>query len=294
MTGLLGRAALLVAGAVLAAGCGAVKERTAVRIPPAFLEAKVATLPELVDLIDRRWAAAASLTVARFQVEFTGGSIDDGYFEKYRTAKGYLVAQRPDSVFVNILNPLTSSSVLVMASRREDFQIWIPTRNQFVIGRTDIRSGQENPVYNVRPLHILEAILVEPVEGAGRTTYFLEEVQDTRNKYYVIGILGPGEPGSSVLQLRRRLWIERSSLTLSRQQQFSEGVLVSDAEYRDPIEIDGRVVPSVVELRRPVDRYSISFRFESASIQLNREIPSDSFVLQQPAGAELVRVDQSD
>ena len=87
------------------------------------------------------------MTVSKFEVEFTGGSIEDGYFEKYRTAKGYLVSRRPNSVFVNILNPLTSSSVLVMASHEELFQIWIPSRNQFVTGRADVERDEENPVY---------------------------------------------------------------------------------------------------------------------------------------------------
>jgi hypothetical protein len=293
MSGTGARNALAVICVALSLGCGAVKERTAVRIPPAFLEARVATLPELVELIDRRWAAPVSLTVARFQVEFTGGSIDEGYFEKYRTAKGYLVAQRPDSVFVNILNPLTSSSVLVMASREHDFQIWIPTRNQFVVGSTDIRSDQDNPVYNVRPRHILEAILIDPVKGA-HNIHFLEEAQDTRNKYYVIGVLTPEDSSTRVLQLRRKLWIERSTLSLARQQQFSGGALISEAEYGEPVEVGDRIVPTSVDLRRPVDRYSISFRFDPTSIQLDREIPEDSFILQQPAGAERVQVDDQD
>ncbi len=285
---------LILSSAALGWGCGAVKEKTVVRVPPAYLEAKVATLPELVERIDQQWAAAVSLTVARFEVEFTGGSIDDGYFEKYRTAKGYLVAQRPDSVFVNILNPLTSSSVLVMASREEAFQIWIPSRNQFVHGRTDVRSGQDNPVYNVRPAHILEAILIEPVGGTRGWAYFLEEVQDSRNKYYVIGVLQPGAEGSPVVQLRRKLWIERSTMELRRQQVFSGGTLVSEVRYAEPVEVGGRMVPTTVEIHRPVDHYSIAFRFDAESVQVNRETPPDSFVLQPPSGAELIEVEAGD
>lgn len=286
------RRALLLTAAVSVWGCGAVKERTVVRVPPAYLEAQTATLPELVERIDQQWAAIDSMIVARFEVEFTGGSIDDGYFEKYRTAKGYLVAQRPDSVFVNILNPLTSSSVLVMASRDQDFQIWIPTRNQFVHGRTDVRTGQHNPVYNVRPVHILEAILVAPLGGTPDSAYFLEEVQDNRYKYYVIGVVEPGGSGSPVMHLRRKLWIERSTMELRRQQVFVDGALVSEVHYGEPVEVGGRMVPTRVEIQRPLDRYSISFRFDPASVQVNRETPADSFLLQPPPGAELVEVKQ--
>jgi hypothetical protein len=104
---------------LLGPGCGAVKEKKVIVAPPAYAQAQTATTQELVALINERYSGVQSLTVRRCDVEFTGGSIDDGYLEKYRKANGLFIAQNPDSIFVNILNPLTNSTVVVMASRNE-------------------------------------------------------------------------------------------------------------------------------------------------------------------------------
>jgi hypothetical protein len=275
---------------LLAAGCGAVRERRVVDIPPAYLEAREASLEELLDLVNRRYAALESLTVTRFEVEFTGGSIDEGYFERYRTAQGYLVARRPDSVFVNILNPLTNSSVLVMASETGAFQIWIPSRNQFVEGTTGRGVAEENPVYNVRPTHIVQGLLIDPITPSPDILYYREEAQDEAHRYYVIAVLH-ASPGSSILELHRKLWIERSSLQLWRQQYFSGGQLISEISYGPAVEVDRRLVPVSVRVDRPTERYSIDFTFRNDSIQVDRQVREDSFQLELPPGAELVVVE---
>lgn len=258
--------------------------------PPAYAAAKTASLNELIEIVNGRYAGVDSLTVSKLEVEFTGGSIEDGYFEKYRTAKGYLVAEAPSSVFVNILNPLTNSSVLVLASHDDEFQIWIPSRNQFVTGRTDVKTDEKNPVYNVRPLHIMEGILIEPVPiGNDEFKYYVEEDQDQTYKYYVLGVFR-SVPGSPVLELQRKIWIERSTLQIRRQYLYSGSLLNSVVHYGRSVEVGGKLVSTRVEIDRPVERYRISFDFDPETVQLNRELKPESFALQIPAGAEVVEV----
>jgi outer membrane lipoprotein-sorting protein len=272
-------------------GCGAVKERKVITIPPAYRSAQTASLQQLIDLINTRYAGIHSLIVPRLTVEFTGRSMEEGYFEKYRKADGYLVAEEPDSVFLNILNPLTHSSVLVMASRAEHFEIWIPSRNQFVTGRTSLKSSEENPVYNVRPLHILQGILIEAVSDQPEFRYSLEEEQDAQYKYYVLDVFRT-EENSQVLQLLRKIWIERSQLRLARQQTYQGPRLVSTVTYSDPVDVEGKLVSTRVNIDRPVDGYSIAFTFEANRLQLNRPVKEDAFKLQQPPGAEVIQVDE--
>ena len=272
-------------------GCGAVKERKVITIPPAYRSAQTASLQQLIDLINTRYAGIHSLIVPRLTVEFTGRSMEEGYFEKYRKADGYLVAEEPDSVFLNILNPLTHSSVLVMASRAQHFEIWIPSRNQFVTGRTSLKSSEENPVYNVRPLHILQGILIEAVSDQPEFRYSLEEEQDEQYKYYVLDVFRT-EENSQVLQLLRKIWIERSQLRLARQQTYQGPRLVSTVTYSDPVDVEGKLVSTRVNIDRPVDGYSIAFTFEANRLQLNRPVKEDAFKLQQPPGAEVIQVDE--
>lgn len=283
---------LLLVTLLLAASlsCGAVKERKVVTVPPAYAAAKTASLSDLVELVNGRYAGVNSLTVSKLDVEFTGGSIEDGYFEKYRTAKGYLVASEPSSVFVNILNPLTSSSVLVMASHNDEFQIWIPSRNQFVTGRTDVKTDEDNPVYNVRPLHIMEGILIEsiPVQNP-QFKYYVEEDKDQAYKYYVLGIFR-STPDSPVLELQRKIWIERSTMHLRRQHYYSGSGLTSVIRYEDSVEIGSKLVSTRVAIDRPIERYTISFDFKPETVELDRKLKPDSFTLRVPAGAEVVQV----
>lgn len=279
---------------LLLTGCGAVRERQQVETPPAYEEAQTASLSELIELINSNYASFDNVIVSSFEVELTGGSVDEGYLERYRKANGYLVAERPEAIFVNILNPLTNSSVLTMASRQERFQVWIPSRNQYVTGDTDVPSEEENPIYNVRPSHILEGIMVDPVPTVSEDLkYYLEEDQDTRFKYYVISIVRE-EPNSPVLNLVRRLWIERSQMSLVRQRYYRDGSTVSVVYYGEPVEVEGALVSSVVTIERPQDRYQIRFQFDPEKVQVDQEIKEDAFFISQPPGAELIEVDSNE
>ena len=283
---------LLLAVSALFTGCGAVREREKVKAPETYLQAKVATEAELMDLINISYADIDSIAISRFNVELTGGSLEDGYFEKYRKANGYLVAKRPDSIFVNILNPLTKSSVLTMASAGNVFQIWIPSKNQYVTGPAEIAREVDNPVYNARPSHFLQGIMMEAIEiDQTGINYYIEEDDDGAFRYYVLVVLGRS-PGSSRLSLYRKIWVERSSLQVRKQQYFQDSRIVSDIQYGPSVMVANRMVPTTVRINRPLDKYSIDFEIETDSVSLNRELKAGVFVVPKPPGAELIRVEE--
>ena len=281
--------------ALLISACGPVKEKKRVVTPDAYAKAQTASRLELVQLINSRYAGVATLTAPKFEVELTGGSIDDGYFEKYRKAGGYLVAQKPDSIFVNILNPLTHSSVLTMASLQNAFEIWIPSRNQYLTGQTVGTEKQENPLYNVRPEHILQGILFEPfpADGDRGYKYYVEETEDGQFKYYVLVLVQAGL-GDSELKLVRKVWIERSEMSVVRQQYFENQKVQSSIMYNHPVQFGGEWINTVVEINRPLDRYRIDFVLDPDKIVLNRPIQANAFQIAPPPGAEVIRIDQED
>jgi len=100
------------------------------------------------------------------------------------------------------------------------------------------------------------------------------------------------EENSQVLQLLRKIWIERSQLRLARQQTYQGPRLVSTVTYSDPVDVEGKLVSTRVNIDRPVDGYSIAFTFEANRLQLNRPVKEDAFKLQQPPGAEVIQVDE--
>ncbi len=294
--------AKLIGGLVLVAlfafsltGCERlVKTKTKVQVPQAYKEAKTATLEELVDLINHRYAAVDSLTVRRFRVEFKGGSLEQGYFEKYPKADGYLIAKRPDSIYVNILNPLTNSTVVTMATENGTFEIWAPRDNKYLIGKTSVPTNQENPLYNVRPSHILDALLIKPIPvGESGYSYFREEAETPEARYYVVPVV-QSTPGQQVLCLRRKLWIERSTLRISRQEFYECGELVSDVHYGNPVEVGGALVSTDVDIDRVREHYQMNLEFNSDSIQVDRPVKPGAFQIPQPPGAEVVNVGEGD
>ncbi len=275
--------------ALVLPGCGTKHKQ--VRTPVGYTAAKSATLEELVNLVNNQYADIETLSVSRFRVKFTGGSIEQGYLKEYPSAKGHLVTKRPHWIYVNILNPVTSSSVVTMASDSREFQIWIPRENKYLTGRTDVKSASGEPLHSVRPEHLLQAILVEPVRfSEAGTVHILEEERDEQNKYYVILEVQVDPPaGEGCLQ--RKLWLERQDFRLSRQQYYNCGKLTSDIRYGDVVVFEDGALASSIVLERVAEHYQIAFQFQREFIRLNRSVDESSFYIPKPPRAELVVVE---
>ncbi len=276
-------AVLLVAGA---ARCG--PRTVELDVPVAYGEAQEVTPQELLELVNG-YARLQTLTVSRFSAEFTGGSLEKGYLKEYPRAKGYLVAAAPDSIFLNILNPLTSSTVVTMAASEGRFQIWVPRENTYLVGSTALRREDEDPLHNVRPDHILQALLVEPLPSPSPDTWLVvAEEQDARYKYYTLEVV---RRDASLACLERRLWVERSELRLARQQYYDCGRPVSLIEYGGVVDVGGQPVSNDVSVERLVEHYRMSLRWEPDAARVNQTLKETAFQVPQPPGAELVVVE---
>lgn len=301
--------------ALLPVGCRKViKTKVRVETAPAHRQALESTLPELVQRINTLYAGVEHL-VAKLKLELEGHSPDSGYNERYRKAPAQLISKRPDSIRLNVLNPLTRTTVVAMASRQARFQIWAPTKNKFVTGSTLLEREYDNPLYNVRPEHVLPAILIEPLPTGPAARVFLIEEKDARSKFYVIH-----ELHSQKMRLKRRLRIERSRLELVRQDYFdSDGSVASSIRYSEPVavgrgkggkgtggerEAGGKgtvyfsglvavgqmVVNTGVVLERPREHYTLRLQLEPNSLRIDRELEDRHFQLPVPPGAELIKL----
>ncbi len=284
-SGSAGRALLVILIlALLPAGCRKViKTKVRVEAAPAHRLALESTLPDLVQRINTSYAGVESL-VAKVRLELEGHSPDAGYHERYRKAPSQLIAKRPDAIRINVLNPLTRTTVVAMASRQARFQIWAPTKNQFVTGSTRLKRDYDNPLYNVRPEHVLPAILIEPLPtGPAARVYMIEE-RDAKSKYYVIHELAPRN-----LRLKRRLWIERSKLELVRQDYYDPaGKVAGSIRYTEPATLGQVVVNTGVVLERPRERYTLRLQLEPESLKIGRDLEERHFQLPVPPGAETI------
>ena len=279
----------ILASAIVLAGCG--PKGTDFKPPAGYTNARSATLEELVDLVNGQYAEIETVSVSRFRVKFTGGSIEQGYLKEYPSAKGHLVTKRPNWIYVNILNPVTSSSVVTMASDSQEFQIWVPKENKYLTGKTDVQTDSSEPIHSVRPEHLLQAILVEPLRSSeAGTIHLLEEERDEQNKYYVIHEVWVDHLGGRGC-LQRKVWLERQNFGLVRQQYYDCGKLSSDIRYEGVVVSDDVALASSIAVERVAEHYRIAFRFQSESVHLNRSVNNSSFYIPKPPRAELVIVE---
>ena len=290
--------------ALLPAGCRKViKTKVRVETAPAHRQALESSLPELVQRINTLYAGAEIL-VAKLKLELEGHSPDSGYNERYRKAPAQLICKRPDSIRINVLNPLTRTTIVAMASRQARFQIWAPTKNKFVTGSTRLEREYDNPLYNVRPEHVLPAILIEPLPTGPEARVFLIEEKDASSEFYVIHELHPQK-----MRLKRKLRIERSRLELVRQDYFdSDGSVASSIHYSEPaavgqgeggkgtvyfsglVAVGQMVVNTGVVLERPREHYTLRLQLEPKSLRIDRELEDRHFQLPIPPGAELIKL----
>jgi outer membrane lipoprotein-sorting protein len=244
---------------------------------------------ELIEMINERYASLETLTVGRLQVKFTGGSIAKGYLKKYPTGKGHLVIKRPNWILVTILNPVTNSTVITMASDSREFQIWVPRQNKYLTGKTTATTESEDPMHSIRPAHLLPALMIAPL--GKDSVEVLEESREGQTEFYVIHSIHMKQGGGC---LSRKIWIERNEFNLTRQQYFDCGQLKSDIKYSGVVQLEAGSIGLSIILERISEHYTIAFTFEPDSIRVNRTVEESLFSVKKPRKAEVVVLGDKD
>jgi len=284
--------------ASLSCGCGG-HIKTITRLPPqAKPVVRDATREELLDRYNEIARAVRSIN-ATVELKPTAGSKYSGVIEEYHEVKGFLLAQRPAQIRVIGQAPVIGKTVFDMASDAETFRVWIPSKNKFLVGSVAAERISEKPIENLRPHHLLDALLWPEVRK--EESVLFEEFNDEIARYYVLTVLR----GGYRTEILRKIWFDRSDLQVSRLQTFGpRGVLLSDVHVSDwqPVVSDqegpASATPSVVSafprqirIERPHDDYRLDLQI--IKLTLNEDLPLDRFKLEQPPGSELVRVGET-
>jgi outer membrane lipoprotein-sorting protein len=257
------------------------------RIPASeqALPAKMASLEELIQGVNQTAQKIQTLKLTVIY-QLTGGSINTGEISNYRETDGFVLARRPD--WIRLIGLAFKVKVFDMVSDGKQFRIHVPPKNKFILGRNDeeIKGRKDVPI-NLRPQHIFQALLIDPVENGDMRV--LEEDQEGKHKYYVLSIIGPAKEG--VGALIRKIWIDRFDLRLVRQKLYDSGRTVSDITYREFKNFEGGEYPSVIDFSRPQEDYSLRIRI--SKVATNETLLDEQFVLEQPDGTEQVDLTQN-
>ena len=291
----LARISLLLT-AISLAGCGG-HVKIVKTVPPAARPVVLdATREELLEKYNATARAVNSLN-ATVELKPTAGSKYSGIIEEYHEVKAFLLVQRPASIRVIGQAPVIGTTVFDMASDGETFRVSIPSKNKFLIGSVSVERAASKPIENLRPQHLLDALLWPEVRK--EETVLFEEFNEEGARYYVLTVLR----GGYQTEILRKIWFDRSVLQVARLESFGpRGILISDTYCSNwqPVDAAGSEAPTSsvaspaqqfprsIRIERPHDDYRLDLQI--AKITLNSEIPLERFKLEQPAGAEVIHV----
>lgn len=267
-----------------------VKKTVHVPVSSRALAAQSATLDELLSTLSASSEKIRSLAASSIKASYTSGKVDSGRLQAYRSAPGYLLLRRPDSIRLNIQNPVTKTSLLELASSGDRFSAWVPRDNKFYVGSNSAREFEleGHAGFSARPIHIFNAILpqLDIVQNPDSLVSF-EEDRDSTSKYYVLTFFRPA--GNRKITTVRRLWIDRYDLAVSRQQVYDEdGTLESIIQYSDRNQVEGLILPFAIRIERPEDGYSLELQI--LSWRVNPDLPDIAFELKPPGSAQVVNL----
>lgn len=261
----------------------AVSRKTAVPAAQIHAPALDATQSQLLEKYNRLAHGVQSLDAAVNMVP-TAGSTYSGVIEQYHDVNGFILAMRPAAIRVIGQAPVLGKDIFDMTSDGATFHIFIPSKNEFIEGPANLRETAAKPIENLRPQHLVEALL--PPEIPPEATVLLEEWDSGDSRYYILTELA-GE--GSDLRIARKFWFDRADLSFARMEIFGPGGrLDSDVQYSDWQPAGEISYPREIKIARSHDDYRLDIHV--TKLTLNESLSPERFQFTQPAGTKLVRL----
>ena len=252
----------------------------------------------LIDSINQQAEAIRTLK-ATVDIDSSVGGIKKGQVTDYKEIRGYVLAKKPDALHMIGLMPIVRTTAFDMVSDGRDFKLWIPTKNKFVMGENKVATPNvSQPLENIRPQNIYEALLIRRIDPAPAEIAVLENGYETLHDAkghrilqddYELTVIRQQGPNNYVLE--RKIIFGRTDLKPHRQFVYGDdGRVATDAKYAEYKDFDGVSFPSRIEIFRPQEEYDITLNI--LKLDVNLQLRDDQFVLEQPAGAQVVHLDR--
>jgi outer membrane lipoprotein-sorting protein len=267
------------------------------------LERQVSTAPlksstqqELIDFINQQAGKVRSLQ-ATVDIDASVGDEKNGRITDYKEIRGFILARKPAMLRMIGQLPIVRNTAFDMVSDGREFKLWIPPKNKFVVGSNNVEAFQpQQRLENLRPQHIYDALLlreVDPDEIAvlenGTETVVDAKRHRIEQPDYRLEVIAKGSNG---WYLSRKIEFSRTDLLPHRQLIYDQqGSVVSDANYSEYKDSSGIQFPTRIEIAMPREDYDITLTM--VKLEINRPLTNEQFALQQPPGAEVVRLDQA-
>jgi len=250
----------------------------------------------LIDSINQQAEKIRSLQ-ATVDIDTSAGGVKKGHVTDYKEIRGYVLARKPAMLHMIGLLPIVRTTAFDMVSNGDEFKLWIPPKNRFVVGRNDVQThNADQPMESIRPQDIYDALLIRHIdpeheiavlENSEEILHDAKGHRVLQEDYELIVIRKKGENEG---MLSRKIVFSRTDLQPHRQYIYDDqGKLLTDARYAGYKDFDGVNFPSRIEIKRPQEEYDITLNM--LKLEINKPLRDDQFALEQPPGAEVVHLD---
>ncbi len=229
-------------------GCSIFGVKHTVSVPPRLGPLSDASMPQLIAEVNRL-ATVKSLR-GKVDIEFQDTSFaESGIAEKYRTADGSVILQRPGQINLRIQAPFVGTNIAEMTSDGEQFRVavlqgnekyrrFVRGTNKAVYPKLSSENGGQNGdnknkgmnekrtvsvLSNLRPQHFTDALLIRPIQSREESGFvysqseFYADEDDTRPRGKKGGrvirsyyLLDELAPGGDGgVRVNRRFWFDR-------------------------------------------------------------------------------------
>lgn len=278
------------------AGCGVFAHSHPVEERISTAPLKESSLQGLIEIVNQQAETIHSLK-ATVDIDSSAGGVKKGQVTDYKEIRGYVLARKPSSLHMIGLMPIVRTTAFDMVSDGQQFKVWIPPKNRFVVGRNEVPTrNTDQPIENLRPQNIYDALLIRAIDpdteiAVPENGY--EILHDAKGRpirqddYELIIIRKVGNGG----KLSRKIIFGRTDLKPHQQLIYDDdGKLMTDARYADYKDFDGVNFPSRIEISRPQEEYDITLNM--LKLEINHELSDEQFVLEQPPGADVIHLDR--
>jgi outer membrane lipoprotein-sorting protein len=257
---------------------------------------KTATQQELIDYVNAQASKIQSMQ-ATVDIDATSEDPKNGKATDYKEIRGYVLARKPSMLRLKGLLPVVRNTAFDMVSDGQEFKLWIPPQNKFFMGLNDVDSYQpDKRLENMRPQYIYDALLI-PAVGPDEIAVLengYETVLDAKKHRveqpdYRLLVVRRGSKGN---YLSRRIEFSRIDLQPYRQVIYDQdGNVATDTHYQDYRDFGGTIFPNTIAIERPRENYDLTLSM--VKLEINKPLTDDQFALEQPAGAEVVHLEQT-
>ncbi len=256
---------------------------------------KSATQQELVAEIDKLAASVRSMN-ATVDIDTTVGGERKGKVTEYQQIRGYILAEKPTMLRMIGLLPIVRTKAFDMVSNGEQFSLSIPPKNRFITGRNQLTKISDNPLENLRPQVIFEAVLLPQIdpnleiavlEEGDQTVKDDKSHKEVKQPNYHIVVIRRDKQNS--WHIYRKIYFNRADLLPYRQTIYDgKGAVATDATYFNVQEYNGVKYPSVIAIERPQEEYSITLKM--IKLTLNEPLKPEQFQIELPPGATITEL----